>query len=41
MSLLLAIESSCDEMAMAVLKDQREFCFKRNVKTSKYKNGRP
>ena len=25
MSLLLAIESSCDEMAMAVLKDQREF----------------
>ena len=68
MSLLLAIESSCDEMAMAVLKDQREFlssvasqidihamyggvvpeiasrkhvecicCFKRNVKTSKYK----
>ena len=25
MSLLLAIESSCDEMAMAVLKDDREF----------------
>jgi len=25
MSLLLAIESSCDEMAMAVLKDKREF----------------
>ena len=25
MSLILAIESSCDEMAMAVLKDQREF----------------
>ena len=25
MSLLLALESSCDEMAMAVLKDQREF----------------
>lgn len=25
MSLLLAIESSCDEMAMAILKDQREF----------------
>ena len=69
MSLLLAIESSCDEMAMAVLKDQREFLSsvvasqidihamyggvvpeiasrkhvecKRNVKTSKYKNGRP
>lgn len=25
MSLLLAIESSCDEMAMAILKDEREF----------------
>ena len=25
MSLILAIESSCDEMAMAILKDEREF----------------
>ena len=25
MSLILAIESSCDEMAMAVLKDKRDF----------------
>ena len=25
MSLILAIESSCDEMAMAILKDKREF----------------
>ena len=33
MSLILAIESSCDEMAVAILKDQREllcnaFCAK-------------